>query len=154
MVRSGKYACDGGHGLEYETLDAYGGRVGNDDIEAIIYANQLTNRLGMDTDNVGGVIAFMTELFEKGIIDEKFTGGIRFRWGDPELLVKMIRMIAYKEGIGKLLAEGTHRVAQRIGGEALKYDMTVKGVDIPGQDGRAQKSMGLSHAVANRGADH
>ena len=154
MIRSGKYACDGGHGLEYETLDAYGGRIGNDDIEAIIYANQLTNRLGMDTDNVGGVIGFMTELFEKGIIDEKFTGGIRFRWGDPELLVKMIKMIAYKEGIGKLLAEGTHRVAQKIGGEALKYDMTVKGVDIPAQDGRAQKSMGLSHAVANRGADH
>jgi len=154
VVKEGKYACEGGYGLEYETLNAYGGRIGNSNLESIIYANQLTNRLGMDTDNVGGVIGFMTELYEKGIIDKEFTGGIEFKWGDPDLLIKLIRMIAYREGIGDLMAEGTHRTALKIGGEALKYDMTVKGVDIPAQDSRAQKSMGLSHAVANRGADH
>jgi len=154
VVKSGKYACDGGYGLEYETLDAYGGRIGNSDVEAVIYANQLTNRLGMDTDNVGGVIGFMTELYEKGIIDKKFTEGLELKWGDPDLLIKLIKMIAYREGIGDLMAEGTHRVALTIGGDALKYDMTVKGVDISAQDSRAQKSMGLSHAVANRGADH
>lgn len=153
-VKSGKYACDGGYGLEYETLDAYGGRIGNSNLEAVIYANQLTNRLGMDTDNVGGVIGFMMELYEKGIINEKFTEGLELRWGDPDLLIKLIEMIAYRRGIGDLMAEGTHRAAQAIGGEALKYDMTVKGVDISAQDSRAQKSMGLSHAVANRGADH
>lgn len=153
-VEKGKYACEGGYGLEYETLDAYGGRIGNSNLEAIIYANQLTNRLGMDTDDVGGVVGFMMELYEKGIIDKNFTGGLEFKWGDPEILIKSIEMIAYRKGIGDLMAEGTHKAALKIGGEALKYDMTVKGVDIPAQDSRAQKSMGLSHAVANRGADH
>ena len=76
-------------------MDAYGDRIGNDDVEAIIYANQLINRLGIDTNNAGDVIGFMTELFEKGIIDEKFAGEMRFRWGDRELLVKMIRMIGF-----------------------------------------------------------
>ena len=153
-VRRGEQVIEGVYGLEYETLNAYGGRIGNSDPEAIIYANRLSDELGLDTDNVGGVIGFMMELYEKGIIDEKFTGGISFRWGDSDLLIKLIKMIAYREGIGDLMAEGTHRVALKIGGEALKYEMTVKGVDIPAQDGRAQKSMGLSHAVANRGADH
>lgn len=153
-VSSGKYACEGGYGLEYETLDAYGGRIGNSNLEAIIYANQLSNRLGLDTDDVGGVVGFMMELYEKGIIDKEFTNGLEFRWGDPEVLIKSIEMISYRKGVGDLMAEGTHRVALKIGGEALKYDMTVKGVDIPSQDGRAQKSMGLSQAVANRGADH
>ncbi|MEM2818511.1 MAG: aldehyde ferredoxin oxidoreductase C-terminal domain-containing protein, partial [Nitrososphaerota archaeon] len=92
--------------------------------------------------------------YEKGIINKEFTNGLEFKWGDPEILIKSIEMIAYRRGIGDLMAEGTHRLALRIGGEALIYDMTVKGVDIPSQDGRAQKSMGLSHAVANRGADH
>jgi aldehyde:ferredoxin oxidoreductase len=153
-VKEGKYKGDGGLGLEYETLNAYGGRIGNSDPEAVIYANALSNKYGLDTDDVGGVIGFMMEIYEKGIIDKEFTGGLELKWGDSDLLIKLINMITFREGIGDLMAEGTHRAALKIGGEALYYDMTVKGVDIPAQDGRAQKSMGLSHVTSNRGADH
>jgi len=45
-------------------------------------------------------------------------------------------------------------MVEKLGKNALKYAMHVKGMKIPGQDGKAQKSMDLAHAVSNRGADH
>lgn len=139
---------------EYETICAFGGRVGNDDLDMIIEAHVLCNLYGIDTISTGGVIAFMMELYEKKIITKKDTDGIAFEWGDKKLILEMIRKIALREGIGNFLAEGTRRVAERIGRGAEEYAMQVKGLDIPAQDGRAQKSMGLAHAVSTRGADH
>lgn len=139
---------------EYETISSFGGRVGNDDLDMIIEAHVLCNLYGIDTISTGGVIAFMMELFERGIISEKDTNGVVFSWGDKTLVLEMIRKIAFREGIGDLLAEGTKRVAQHFGKRTEKYAMLVKGLDIPAQDGRAQKSMGLAHAVSTRGADH
>lgn len=139
---------------EYETLCAFGGRIGNDDLDSIIEAHVLCNLYGIDTISTGGVIAFMMELYEKGIISKADTGGVAFEWGDKDLALDLITKIAFREGIGDLLAEGTKRVAERLDGGAEKYAMEVKGMDIPAQDGRAQKSMGLAHAVSTRGADH
>jgi len=139
---------------EYETLSSLGGRIGNDDLNSIIEGHILCNLYGIDVISTGGVIAFMMELYEKKIISKKDTGGIAFNWGDKELALELIRKIAFREGIGDLLAEGTKRVAEHIDRGAEKYAMHVKGMDIPAQDGRAQKSMGLAHAVSSRGADH
>ncbi len=139
---------------EYETLCAFGGRIGNDDLDSIIEAHVLCNLYGIDTISTGGVIAFMMELYEKKIISKADTGGIAFEWGDKDLALELIRKITFREGIGNLLAEGTKRVADRLDRGAEKYAMHVKGMDIPAQDGRAQKSMGLAHAVSTRGADH
>jgi len=96
----------------------------------------------------------MMELYEKKIINDADTRGVAFQWGDKALALDLIRKIAYRDGIGNLLAEGTKRVADRLGRGAERYAMHVKGMDIPAQDGRAQKSMGLAHAVSTRGADH
>ncbi len=154
MVQRGKWKVDGGLGLEYESIHALGSNVWNRNIESIIFANTLCNKYGMDTDDTGGVIGFIMELWEKGIINEEDTGRINLSWGNSKVIVDLVKKIAMRKGFGNILAEGTHKVAEKIGGEAKKYEMTVKGVDIPAQDGRAQKSMGLSHATANRGADH
>lgn len=154
IVEKGRWKCDGGLGLEYETLHALGSLVWNKDLESIIYGNRLCNEYGFDTDGMGGVIAHVMELWERGIITKEDTGGLKLEWGNPELIIKLIEMTARREGFGDLLAEGTYRVALKFGPEAMKYAMVVKKVDIPAQDGRAQKSMGLSHVTANRGADH
>jgi aldehyde:ferredoxin oxidoreductase len=63
-------------------------------------------------------------------------------------------MIAHRQGFGDLLAEGVRKAASTIGRGAAQYAMHVKGMEIPGQDGRAQRSMGLAHVTASRGADH
>ncbi|KXA88996.1 hypothetical protein AKJ62_04010, partial [candidate division MSBL1 archaeon SCGC-AAA259D14] len=151
-VTEGKYKSSGK--VEYETLSALGSRVGNSNIEALLYANELCNNNGLDTISCGGVIGFAMECYEKGIITKEETDGLELEWGDEEVMIELIEKIINREGFGDKLAEGTERLAKSLGEEAQQYAMIVKGQDIPAQDGRAQKSMGLAHATANRGADH
>lgn len=140
--------------IEYETLSSLGGRCGNSDLEAILYANRLCNLYGLDTISCGGVIAFAMECYERGLLSKEDTGGIELRWGNADAIIQCIELITRRKGFGNALAEGTARFAQRFGDAAKSFTMVVKGMDEPAQDGRAQKSMGLSHATANRGADH
>ncbi|MEM3519634.1 MAG: aldehyde ferredoxin oxidoreductase family protein [Candidatus Hadarchaeales archaeon] len=140
--------------IEYETLSSLGGRCGNSDLEAILYANRLCNIYGIDTISCGGVIAFAMECYQRGLLKKEDTDGIDLRWGNADAIIQCIEKIAKREGFGNLLAEGTARFARRFGKIAEPFTMVVKGMDEPAQDGRAQKSMGLSHATANRGADH
>ncbi|RLG47526.1 MAG: aldehyde ferredoxin oxidoreductase [Thermoproteota archaeon] len=152
-VPSGKYAFLG-KGAEYEGLDALGANCGVSDVEAVEYANHLCNQYGMDVISVGGVIAWAMECFERGLITEEDTGGLRLEWGDADLVVRLVEMIAFRRGFGDLLAEGVYRAAQKVGRGTERYAMHVKKQEIAAQDGRAQKSMGLAHVTAARGADH
>ncbi len=152
-VPSGKYAMVG-KGPEYEGLDALGPNVGNSDVEALIYANHLCNQYGMDVISAGGVIAWAMESWERGLLTAEDTGGLELRWGDGDLIVQLVEMIAFRKGFGDLLAEGVYRASKKIGRGTEKYAMHVKKMEIAAQDGRAQKSMGLAHATSNRGADH
>jgi aldehyde:ferredoxin oxidoreductase len=140
--------------VEYETLSSLGGRCGNADLEMLLRANRLCNLHGLDTISCGGVIAFSMECYERGLLTSKDTDGIELKWGNSEAIVECIEKIVEREGFGAKLAEGTARFARRFGPKVAEFTMVVKGMDEPAQDGRAQKSMGLSHATANRGADH
>lgn len=151
-VSEGKYQSSGK--VEYETLSALGSRCGNLNIEAILYANQLCNDYGLDTISCGGVIGFAMECYEKGILSSEETDGLELEWGNEDVIVKCVEKIIDREGVGDELAEGIGRFAESLGEEATQYAMAVKEQDIPAQDGRAQKSMGLAHVTANRGADH
>ncbi|MDI6884528.1 MAG: aldehyde ferredoxin oxidoreductase family protein [Hadesarchaea archaeon] len=140
--------------IEYETLSSLGGRCGNADLEGLIHANRLCNLYGIDTISCGGVIAFAMECYERGLLTKRETDGIELEWGNADAIITCIEKIARREGFGAKLAEGTVRFARKFGKRAERFTMVVKGMDEPAQDGRAQKSMGLSHATANRGADH
>ena len=137
-----------GEGPEYETVVSLGSGCLNADLDTIIYANHLCNDLGMDTISCGSAIGFAMECCEHGLIDEEV------KWADGEKIVQLVQDIAYREGLGDILAEGVKRAAQKIGGGAEKFAMHVKGQEISGQDGRAHRSGGLTHATAVRGADH
>ncbi|MGB9636009.1 MAG: aldehyde ferredoxin oxidoreductase family protein [Thermoplasmata archaeon] len=153
QVKEGNYACISG-GPEYETLSSLGSRCGNSNLEAILYANYLCNDLGMDTISAGGTISWAMECYELGLIDKKDTYGLELKWGNHEVICQLLELIAYRKDFGKILGEGSYRAAQKIGRGTEKYVMHVKKMEIAGQDGRAQKSMGLAMTVAPRGADH
>lgn len=140
--------------FEYETINSIGAGIGSGDLEAIIIGNDLCDQLGMDTISAGRAISFAIELFEQGILGKQDTGGIELKWGDSDLMLDLLNKIAYREGFGDLLAEGVRHAAQVIGKGADYYAMHVKGQEISAQDGRAQQSMGLTHATSTRGADH
>ncbi|MDY7078362.1 MAG: aldehyde ferredoxin oxidoreductase family protein [Chloroflexota bacterium] len=150
QVESGPHAGDL-EGPEYETLDALGPMCGIADPEVIIHANRLCNDLGLDTISTGGVIAFAMECHQCGLVnDSEFS----LEWGDADTLLGLIQHIARRRDLGDLLAEGSCRAAGIIGGDAPRYAMQVKGMEIPRQEPRIAKGFGLGHVTSNRGADH
>lgn len=153
-VREGKYAGTQSEGPEYETVMAFTSNLLNTDLAVAMRANYLCNIYGMDTISTGASIAFAMECYERGIIGKGDTGGLELLWGDGEVIIKLVEMIARREGFGDLLAEGVRQAARRIGKGAERYAIEVNGLEASGQDGRAHKSVGLTYAVNVRGADH
>ncbi len=141
-------------GPEYETLAMFGSNLGNSNLESILMANNLCNQYGIDTISCADTIACAIELFEKGIITEKDTGGIRLTWGDHASIVKLVELTGKSEGFGKLVGEGSRRLAAKYGPEAGKYAMNVKGMEFPGYDPRGIQGMSLAFATSTRGACH
>lgn len=133
-------------GPEYESVWALGPECGVGDIEAIAEANHLCNRLGLDTISTGVTIGCAMELEEKGLLKT----GLKF--GDAAGLLRAIKQISKREGIGDPLAEGSHRLAEKCGGG--QYAMQVKGMELPAYDPRGLQGMGLGFATSNRGGCH
>lgn len=152
-VSGGPYEYTGGS-PEFESQSSLGSRCGNDNLESVLYAHHLANQYGMDTISLGGTISWAMEAYDEGILTKKETGDIDLSWGNHESIVQLVKMIAFREGFGDILAEGSARAAERIGGGSDEFVMTVKKQEIAGQEPRAQKSMGLAAVTAARGADH
>ncbi|KXA97791.1 hypothetical protein AKJ38_00275 [candidate division MSBL1 archaeon SCGC-AAA259I14] len=138
---------------EYETFFALGGNCGNSDIEKVILSGDKCNRLGVDTISMGVTISFAFELAQKGILNKNIDG-LKMEWGNTESISFLIEKIAYRDGFGDLLADGSARAAEQLGKRAEKYAMTVKNMEIAGYDPRGAKGIGLTYAVASRGACH
>ena len=138
-------------GPEYETTDALGPMVWNSDPKVLIKANALCNEYGLDTISTGVVIAFAMECAEKDLLSDP---ELSLEWGDGPSIVGLVEKIGRREGIGDLLAEGSRRAGEKLGGGAVDYAMQVKGLEMPRQEPRFSKGFGLGHAVSNRGADH
>jgi len=153
-VKDGKYPTAPIGGPEYETLMAFGSNCLNNDVEAVFHLGKRCDLLGLDTISTGKTISFAMELYEKGIITKKDTDGIELTWGNSEAQAELVEKIARREGFGKILANGTRKAAEQIGGDAWKYAIHVKGLEASGQDPRAHQSMGLTYATNVRGADH
>ena len=141
-------------GPEYETLAMFGSNLGNSNLESIIMANSLCNKYGIDTISCADTIACAFELYEKGIISEKDTGGLKLNWGNHASMVKLVEMAGKREGFGQIIGEGSRRLAAKYGPEAQKYAMNVKGMEFPGYDPRGIQGMALAFATSTRGACH
>jgi aldehyde:ferredoxin oxidoreductase len=153
-IRKGPYKGKKGEGPEYESVGTFGGMCGISDLEAITMAHYLCNDYGLDTISTGSTIAFAMECYEKGILTKTDTDGLELKFGDPDVMIKLVHKIANKEGIGHLLAEGTKRVSQKLGKGTERFAMHIKGLELPAYDSRAVKLTGLTFATANRGGDH
>ncbi len=153
-IREGKWKGARGEGPEYETMDTLGAMCGVDDLNAITMANYRCNELGLDTISTGATISFAMECYQKGILTPEQTGGIPLEFGNPDLVVDLVEKIGKREGVGDLLAEGSMRMADRLGGGSQHFAMHVKGLELPAYDPRAAKITGLGYVTANRGGDH
>ena len=141
-----------GGGPEYETLANMGANLGIYDLQEISLANYLCNDLGMDTISLGGTLAAAMELFERGVLTVKETGGIPLAFGSKGFLCRLTEMTGLREGFGKILSEGSLRLARRFGVPELS--ISVKGLELPGYEPRATTAQALGYATSPRGGCH
>ncbi len=139
--------------LEYETIGGFGPQCGVFDWNTIIEANNLCNRLGMDTISVSGGVAFVFEAVSKGLIGNPSTGP-KLEWGNGEAVLSLVQQIASGEGLGSLMQGGIRKAAQQLGPETDKFAMHVKGLEPPYHDPRALASLAVAYATSPRGACH
>ena len=141
-------------GPEFETVGAFGSDCGVDDIHVVAKASELCNAYMLDSISTGATIAFAMECFENGLIGLEDTDGLALRFGNAQAMLEMVEKIARRDGFGDLLAEGSLRAAQKIGGDAIKYAMQVKGQELPMHEPRGKYNIGMSYAISEIGADH
>jgi len=144
-----------GHGLEYGVIGALGPICGLQDLGALLRINDLLNRCGLDASSTGNLIAWVLELFQRGILTAQDTGGLPLNWGDEEAITALIEQIVARRGLGDILAGGAKAAAARFGPESRKYLIWSK--YLPQSDSvdlRAYRGFALGVATATRGADH
>jgi len=141
-------------GAEYEAMAAFGPCCGVEDNLAVLKANELANAYGLDSISTGMSIAFVMECFEQGILTSEDTGGLEYGWGNADLLVRSVEMIANREGFGDVMAEGVARMSERFGPETKPFALTIKGQELPMHEPRLKHAMGIGYAVSPTGADH
>jgi aldehyde:ferredoxin oxidoreductase len=153
-VTEGPYAGAISEGPDYETVWSLGGNLGIADAGALIAADAVCDKLGMDTVSAGNTIGFAYELYQRGIITKADTDGLELNWGDPTPMMALLEKIGSRQGFGKLLGEGTKRAAAQIGKGAEDYAIQIKGLELPAYEPRAVKGYGLILATSNIGASH
>lgn len=152
-IDEGRYAGLQTGGPEYETLAAIGGLCGLDDLEDILKANELCNSLGLDTISTGSVMGWFMECYQRGIVEED-PGEPVPTWGNAEAVIALVEQIAKRKGSGDLLAEGSKRAAEKIGGDSHKWAVQARGLEQSSVDTRVSKAYALAFAVNPRGPDH
>jgi aldehyde:ferredoxin oxidoreductase len=131
----GEYRYEAGsHRPEYEAMTSFGALCLNNNPDAIIMANDICNRAGLDAISSGSIIAFATELYEKGIITIKDTDGIDLKWGNHQAMVAMTAKLANREGIGDILANGVKRAAEIIGQGSEQFAIHIGGQEVAMHD--------------------
>ncbi|NWF87103.1 aldehyde ferredoxin oxidoreductase family protein [Candidatus Bathyarchaeota archaeon] len=134
--------------LDYENVAMLGSNIGLGNLKQVAALNRVADEFGLDTISLGNVIGFAMEASEKGLIKEKV------QWGKFKETKALIEDIAYRRGLGNILAEGVHSVAEKIGGDAHRWAMHIKCLEISAYDCHAAPAMALAYATSSIGAHH
>jgi len=140
-------------GPEYETIFAFGPNCAIGDRQVINQLNWWCDEYGLDTISAGGVIGFVMEAFERGLIASSDLDGIEPRFGDAQAALALVEKMACVEGCGEWLSQGVAAIAARYP-EASAFAMHVKGLEMPAYHPSAAKGTALAYAVSERGACH
>ena len=134
--------------LDYENVAMLGSNIGLGSLKQVAALNRTADEFGLDTISLGNVLGFAMEASEKGLIKEKI------EWGKFKATKTLIEDIAYRRGFGDVLAEGVRYVAEKIGGDATRWAMHIKGLEISAYDCHAAPAMALAFATSSVGAHH
>ncbi len=138
---------------EFEPMLSLGSKCGLNDLDTLIYLDNLCTRLGIDNISAGSAIAFAMDLYDRGIIDSDDTGGLDLSWGNGESMEILIRQMVSEQAFGAVLSKGVRRAARTIGRGAERFAAHVKGLELSGYHPDNIMGTALGYAVASRGAD-
>jgi aldehyde:ferredoxin oxidoreductase len=139
---------------EFEPMINLGPKCGLDDLQSVVYLDNLCTRVGLDSTSAATAIAFAMDLYERGILDEIDSDGLRLKWGDAAIMERLIRQMAAGKGLGGTLAQGVKRAAETIGKGAQRYAAHVKGLELTAYHPASILGSALGYAVSSRGGDY
>lgn len=151
-ITDGPYAGELLEEPEYEQIAAWSSAIGQEDITAALMLSKEVDRLGMDTNESGWVVGFAMECFERGILTKEKANGLDLSWGNPESARLLLNLIAKRQGIGDILAEGVMRTSKKMGGDAVNYAVhTMKGNTPRSHDHRNGPAEMFDTSISNTG---
>lgn len=139
-------------GPEYETICSFGPNLLITNLADVTMLGELCDRLGMDTISTGNVIGLLFYLFEQGLISPSDVDGMELHWGDVAAVRQLINVIARRQGLGDLLANGSRTIGRHFGAE--DEAVQVNGLEVAYHDPRGVSGMALAYATSPRGACH
>ena len=149
-IRCSKWAEWDGHkieGPEYETTAFLGSGSMVNNIKDVAWANELCNDLGLDTISAGITCSFAMECYEKGLLED--WQGLNMDWGNAEAQREFLNMLAFRNGVGELFANGTKDAARKIGKGSESFAINTYGMELSGVNPKGSLTMGLMFAVAD-----
>ena len=151
-VTEGPYKGYKGEEPEYEGMASFGPLIGVAEAGAAVMLCNEADRLGLDLNEAGWVVAFVMEAYERGLVTRKDLDGLEPTWGNAEAARELLHKIARREGFGDVLAGGVKRAAEALGGEALEIGIyTLKGSTPRSHDHRGRWSEMLDTCASNTG---
>ncbi len=143
-----KYNDGIGHKPEYETLCMVGTNLLNDDLPSIIRINEICNVAGIDTISLGGVLGYVIECYENGLLTRQDLDGLEMTWGNAAAIVEMTRKIVEREGVGDILADGVWKAWERFGMIGTDYAIHIQGEELPAHDPRFTPGLAATYYLA------
>lgn len=153
VKEGGRYQGLVSEGLENNDIQLFGAKLNVFDPAAILHLRSLCNQYGLDTDNITGVLAWAFECYQRGIIDEDTTDGLKLEWGNVDAYLQLIKKITYREGFGNILAEGSQKASEIVGKGSERYAIHMKGQDLAEQLW-VHKGWALGTVLSARGGTH
>ncbi|MCX8150106.1 MAG: aldehyde ferredoxin oxidoreductase family protein [Candidatus Bathyarchaeota archaeon] len=134
--------------LDYENVAMLGSNIGLGDLKQVAVLNRMADEFGLDTISLGSTLGFAMEASEKRLIKQKI------EWGNFSDAKKLTEDIAFRRGLGDVLAEGVRVAAAKIGGGSTDWAMHVKGLEVSAYNCRAAPAMALAYGTSPIGAHH
>jgi aldehyde:ferredoxin oxidoreductase len=152
-ITEGPYAGLKTEACQWEAMSTLQGRFAVHEPTFAFKANAYCNEMGLDIDSSAGAIGWAMECYQRGIIDELDTDGLKLQWGDSGVVLELMRRITYREGFGNILAEGSARAAQIVGRDSGYYAIHQKGQDLY-ENIRGANAWALGTTTSTRGGGH
>lgn len=152
-VKEGPFKNYETKGLEVTYVLEFGARLAISSIPEIFKCVESCNRLGMDVISGAAAYAFLVECCRENLVAASEIG-FQPGWNDYAGFIKIMELIASRQGIGEILAGGVKRAAEKIPGSE-RFALHIKGVEMTCRDPRAKPDVwALGYLTNTRGGDH